>query len=176
MEKPCSFCGKIYDSKYPQEAHCSSECRFYQKVEKTDECWNWIAGHDYEGYGQFSVGEKNYRAHRYVWISSNGEIPKKQSVYHTCNNVLCVKIEHLYLGPKNTKKQIYKEIVRPQKEKKVTVKKPQGEVYLHERKLTRRDIVYIRADTRNYREIMRDYKITKEVYRKLLVGEYWRHV
>ena len=32
--------------------------RFWEKVEKTDSCWNWVAYKDREGYGRFSVNLK----------------------------------------------------------------------------------------------------------------------
>ena len=38
------------------------------------------------------------RQARKVWIRRHGEIPDDLQVLHTCDNVLCIEDEHLYLG------------------------------------------------------------------------------
>lgn len=72
--------------------------RFWSKVKKTRGCWEWQAGKDANGYGQFYFCGKNFRAHRYAWSICLGRIPKGKLVLHKCNNTSCVRPSHLYLG------------------------------------------------------------------------------
>ena len=45
-----------------------TEQRFWSKVEKTNTCWNWIAGKNQYGYGRFRFQGKTYLTHRFAWF------------------------------------------------------------------------------------------------------------
>lgn len=78
----------------------STEERFWEKVEKTDGCWNWI-GLTTHGYGRFSIGSRSddsktqVQAHRvsYEWLV--GPIPEGHHMDHLCRNRRCVNPNHL---------------------------------------------------------------------------------
>lgn len=74
------------------------ENRFYSKVLKTDDCWIWQASCYENGYGAFRIGNFQKKAHRVSWELTNGKIPDKMQINHTCDNKLCVNPEHLYIG------------------------------------------------------------------------------
>src|SRR3990167_815457 len=75
-----------------------TKARFWNKVEKTESCWQWIGGTKYYGYGYLWVDGKLVRAHRFSWKLHFGEIPVGLQVLHKCDNGGCVNSEHLFLG------------------------------------------------------------------------------
>lgn len=70
--------------------------RFWEKVEKTDTCWNWTAAIMYKGYGVFGTEtRKIVRAHRFSYELHHGPVSPDVYVDHTCHNRRCVNPDHL---------------------------------------------------------------------------------
>ena len=72
--------------------------RFWEKVDKTGECWLWLAGVDAGGYGKFQVDGKTRRAHHVAWELAGKKIPKGKILRHKCDTPKCVRDEHLLPG------------------------------------------------------------------------------
>lgn len=73
----------------------SPEQRFWEKVKKSDGCWEWQDSLSL-GYGHISTrpGTK-VPAHRFSYELANGPIPDGLFVDHICHNPACVRPEHL---------------------------------------------------------------------------------
>ena len=74
---------------------------------KTDSgCFEWCKSTSSSGYGQLTQDGRYWAAHRYVWASMHGEIPKGKVIRHLCHNKRCCNIDHLRIG---THKDNYKD-------------------------------------------------------------------
>ena len=109
MKYKCSFCNKPFKA-YPchrraKEKFCNSKHRglwqkqnrkkrFLTHVNKTNNCWEWLASKHPFGYGQFIRSS----AHRWSFKFHVGKIPKGKYILHNCDNPSCVNPKHLRIG------------------------------------------------------------------------------
>lgn len=107
----CSLCERpahaygLCDTHYHQQKRFgamfsppTADERFWSKVQKTDGCWLWTATRKPGWYGKFRFNGKQENAHRVAYILTYGTIPDGLWVLHRCDNPLCVRPDHLYLG------------------------------------------------------------------------------
>lgn len=69
--------------------------RFFAKVKKVGDCWEWQVGTDKKGYGRFWLNGKNRQAYRVAYEFLIGPLASAFHLDHTCNNKLCVRPLHL---------------------------------------------------------------------------------
>lgn len=143
--------------------------RFWEKVNKTKNCWHWIAGKDRCGYGIFRFRNKIQMAHRVSWIIRNKEIPLGLCVLHKCDNPSCVNPKHLFLG---TKKDNAIDMV--QKNRNYSPNNIGGIP-----KLKNEDIGKIRQLNRKgttQKEIGKLFNVCPSHISKILSGDCWSHI
>lgn len=80
------------------------EARFWAHVKKSDGCWvwTWSCQKARGGHGQLrcAANDRIYllKTHRLAWEIAYGPIPDTLQINHRCENGICVRPEHLYLG------------------------------------------------------------------------------
>ena len=75
------------------------EERFWEKVRRGPECWEWTGAVDADGYGRISVkGPKGHRmalAHRVAFELTRGPMRRGLQADHLCRNRHCVNPIHI---------------------------------------------------------------------------------
>lgn len=144
--------------------------RFWGKVDITtpDECWEWTAALNRDGYGQFNCGlgsGYSFKASRISWKLHFGEIPEGLNVLHRCDNRKCVNPNHLFLGTHkdNTDDKVSKS------------RQLKGESHGMAR-LTNLQVLLIRSDSRPLKDIAREYGVSKGLISYIRNGKIWRHL
>lgn len=72
-------------------------------------CLIWQGAIEDNGYGNVNVGGRTWSTHRLSFKISNGSIPPRKRVLHSCDVRACIEPEHLHLG---TSRQNSREMVQ----------------------------------------------------------------
>lgn len=76
---------------------------FWERVQKSEGCWEWTGPINSKGYGNLHIGEvwspdgkrRNVLAHRFSYTLHKGTIPQGLTLDHLCRNRACVNPDHL---------------------------------------------------------------------------------
>jgi hypothetical protein len=126
---------------------------FIRVLKRVRGCWTWTGYVGNVGYGVFRPSAKQRTgAHRMSWVIHYGPIPEGLYVLHRCDNRVCVRPDHLFLG---TVWDNRKDCVQKSRHKG------------RPRKLSDIEITAIQKDPRSQRPIARDYGITQGYVSKI---------
>ena len=71
---------------------------FWSHVRKGENCWIWRHHMFPDGYGKVQFDSKSQRAHRIAYTLAIGSIPRGFYVLHHCDNPICCRPDHLWIG------------------------------------------------------------------------------
>lgn len=69
--------------------------RFWPRVRKSEECWEWTGPRNNHGYGTLRHNGRDALAHRVSYELNIGPIPDGLQLDHLCRNRGCVRPDHL---------------------------------------------------------------------------------
>lgn len=150
----------------------TKEQRFWAKVNKSEDCWEWTGYRTGFGYGELQSGPRGDQvkesAHRLSWEIHNGPIPDGLNVLHRCDNPPCVRPDHLFLGTASDNARDMWDKGRG----------PRGQKNGHA-KLTDEAVAIIReriAAGERPTQIALVYGVSEATVRDAASGRNWRHV
>jgi len=148
----------------------SDVIRFFSKVEKTDTCWIWKANSICDGYGFIKVNKTNIRAHRFSYQLHYGKFNKELHVLHKCDNRLCVRPDHLFLG---TNKDNVDDKVSKDRQAKGSIN---GNSILNEEQVKE---IKFHLQNKYYgymKDLVSKYNVSERCIRDIKSGRTWKHI
>lgn len=130
-------------------------------------CWLWTGRMTANGYGTISDNYRSKSAHRVSYELHHGPVPDGAVVCHKCDVKACVNPSHLYAG---THKENYADArnrgrLRPRR----------GETNPRA-KLTREQVLEIRASSEMGTELARRFGLSKSTVCQIRKGLRWKHL
>ena len=146
--------------------------RFWSKVNKTDNCWEWKACLNNYGYGLFSANCKKISAHRFSFQNHHNRlIEDEMCILHSCDNRKCVNPAHLSEG---TKQDNITDMVNKGREYH-----PKGEKNGIS-KLTQKQVLEIREKYSQggttQQKLAEEYEVTQTLIGYIVRYEIWAHI
>lgn len=146
---------------------------FWNKVDigEINDCWNWKASCNKQGYGHVSFGGKHMQSHRVAWELTNGSIESGMFLCHKCDNPKCVNPNHMFIG---TPKDNMQDMIT--KGRKINAA-PKGEKHgMHKLTLNQvNDIRLIYASKKaNQVQLAKQYGVSQRMISLIVRGENWR--
>jgi hypothetical protein len=140
--------------------------RFWDKVDRTGDCWEWRSNIAAGGYPQFSYqGEPRY-AHRLVMESEGHDVDDVQ-VNHHCDNPQCVNPEHLYIGDQSDNVQDSHD-----RNRREDVEYASGEDH-GQSKLTAEQVEEIRDSDETQVELAERFGVSQSLISQIQNGKWW---
>jgi hypothetical protein len=142
---------------------------FWNKVNKTNNCWEWQGCVDNDGYGRIQINKVRWKTHRLSYHIHKGNIPSNLVVCHSCDNPKCVNPDHLWLGT-----QIQNTQDRDQKGRH-RISPSLGESNGSSR-FTNEQIEFIRTSSLSGRELSRQFNVSDNAIYNIRLRKTWKHI
>jgi len=151
--------------------------RFWRHVRKGCGCWEWTgATSGAGGYGKISMANGTSRphppeyAHRIAWMLMRGD-PGYLLVLHRCDNRLCVRPDHLFLGTHQD--NCDDKIAKGRARYGLSIGEAHGNA-----KLTDGDVEAILAALHHKTQtaIAREYAVSVTCINSIAKGKTWKHI
>lgn len=147
--------------------------RLMRRVEKTEACWLWVGGgiSGKRPRGSFSTPWTTTPS-RASWILHNGPVPAGLYVCHRCDNPLCVRPSHLFLGTakENTQDMLQKGRHRAS----CHAGEPNPNASLAAQQVI--DIRRASAQGAETKTLARKYGVSVTAIQRIINGSAWRHL
>lgn len=166
------FCSQLCCNKFIHgKAKRTLSERFWEKVDKSGECWEWTATTIGGGYGSIHHNKRMRYAHRVSFELTYGKIPDGLDVLHTCDNPLCVNPSHLRLGTHRDNMQDMIKKGRGNKNKGVKV----GTAKLNPTKVRKIRSLY---STGNYtmKQLGKQFNVDTTQICNIVNRKHWKHI
>ena len=157
--------------------------KFWSRVDKSGECWNWTSSCTKAGYGQIQARKVHpapILAHRVSWILTFGPIPPGGHVLHRCDNPPCVNPDHLFIGDQRTNNSDRTAKGRTASGDRNGSRTRPDRRANGERcgssKLTVDMVRSIRSAVGTQREIAAEFKISQQQVSMIVTRKHWKHV
>lgn len=154
--------------------------RFWQNVDKTDDCWLWTGRLNSGGYGVVKYKGKDQTAHRVSYDLNYGSIPEGMDICHSCDVKYpphdityrhCIRPDHLWPGDAAANRQ---DCVAKGRH---TIKQGEDNGNV---KLTRRQVAEIRscysAGNVSQAALAKEYSVNQSAISCIVRRATWRHV
>ena len=143
--------------------------RFWRHVDTSGDCWLWTASRNV-GYGQFNLGigelgvtyKQPMHAHRVAFMLTYGQILPGLHVCHRCDNPICVRPEHLFVGT-NGENAL---------DRTAKGRTAQGETHYSARLTTAQvDAIRLRGSSETNSALAREYGVRQSTISRIVRGE-----
>lgn len=152
------------------QAHDVEYFRARSEPDTNGGCWLWVNALNNGGYGAVRIPGGNRSAHRLCFeVANDVTVPRGIDVCHRCDVRACVNPDHLFAGTRTDNMRDCANKGR------IRVPTLSGDVSPNS-KLSSRQVLAIRADTRSNREIARDLGVDKGTIASIRRGHTWRSV
>lgn len=144
--------------------------RFWSNTKQVGECLEWQGKPRKNGYGdvKYKINGKWWLyPHRIAYFFHYDDDPGELMVCHTCDNRMCVKPEHLFLGTARDNLQDMADKGRRKGEKHAGSK------------LTEADVLYIRRVARvekSLAELARQFHVSRGAISSIVHRKSWTHI
>jgi hypothetical protein len=139
--------------------------RFWNKVRKTDGCWEWTGAKSSYGHGNIKIDGIARGAHRVVLELEGIDVPSGMVVRHNCDNPSCVNPDHLRLGSQGDNVQD----MHDRKRHKI----------LRGSRMSLDDAIEIRALVKagaKQRDLAKDYGVSPQYINSIVKHRKWREI